>query len=154
MNIKYVGGAVVAAFAVIVLMPEERVSMVKEIVYRVTQPSAMACLDYVRKRMHDPDSARFIDAAPLEGVGSEIKGAITIAYKAKNGYGAYRQGRSNCVVNSGKVDEVGTYTIYLERMNACRERQLNSMRALPYSDTEGRAHAKELFEACSNREDN
>lgn len=63
--------------------PEDRTNGAKESWRRLTNDSGQAALDYIRKGLNDPDSARIISYKWQDG------SRLSVTYKAKNSYGAY-----------------------------------------------------------------
>ena len=91
------------AFALAVLfflLPEEKQAALREGWQRVSNRTAIDCLDYERTKLKDPDSARLVGTFPVPADDSTLT-KIGITYKAKNGYGAYSQGEVKCVVSQG-----------------------------------------------------
>lgn len=83
--------------------PEDRINTVIEYKRRTTNDPGQRCFDYVKKKLKDPDSARYVSYE------KDNQNRIVIHYKAKNGYGAYVNGSDVCSINSdGKVDEALT----------------------------------------------
>jgi hypothetical protein len=102
MKLGVMAAAVGVVVAVAALMPEERLNQVKTAWSRAIGDPGTACLDYERRRLHDPDSARLLEVV------SQTDNEIVIKYKAKNAYGAYITGDEVCAVSSGKFDESNT----------------------------------------------
>lgn len=92
---------VFAAF--LMFAPEDRLNMATEYKRRITKNPGQLCFDYTKKKLKDPDSARYVSYENGEN------NKIIIHYKAKNGYGAYVNGTDMCVLGSdGNVDEAMT----------------------------------------------
>lgn len=77
------GGVAVAAF--FAFAPEDRVNAAQESLRWVTSRPSQGCLDWVRERLNDPESARLV--AWEHGI---------LTYKAKNRYGAYVTATQKC----------------------------------------------------------
>lgn len=99
---KLVAVFAAAVVAVFLLMPQEKLDGMKESWLRVKSDPGQACLDFERRDLKDPDSARLLNT--LKRQGSDV----TITYKAKNSYGAFGQAEVVCSVDDGKVNEFGT----------------------------------------------
>lgn len=95
------------------VMPQERLDRLGQTFNRVTNDKAQACLDYERKGLKDPSSARLV------GEPNAAADVVRISYQAKNGYGAYGDPiAATCVVVVGKVDEDRTKSIRLGELIA------------------------------------
>ena len=132
---RWVAGAAVAVVAMYFLMSQERLDGVTDTLRRAKGDSGQACLDFERRKLKDPESARLLAASTGDN-------SVTITYKAKNSYGAFGQTSSVCVVDaSGRVSEPGTRTARMKavvdqnnlRMDdaiACLKRRIEVRREL------------------------
>jgi hypothetical protein len=92
---------VVVAF--FMFAPEDRINAVSEYKRRVSKDPGQLCFDYTKKKLKDPDSARYV------AYEKDQWKRIVIQYRAKNGYGAYVSGSDVCILDSdGKVEETLT----------------------------------------------
>lgn len=91
--------ALAAACTLYLVTPQEKIDRVGESWLRFKKDPGQACLDYERRQLKDPDSARLLGASTNDG-------KTTIKYKAKNGYGAYGQTEALCWFSSyGDISE-------------------------------------------------
>lgn len=83
--------------------PEERINAVSEFKRRISKDPGQLCFDYTKRKLKDPDSARYI------AYEKDQWKRIVIQYRAKNGYAAYASGSDVCILDSdGKVEETLT----------------------------------------------
>lgn len=119
--IKISSIAAAAVVFVFLLTPQEKIENGRETWRRLVNNPAQACLDYERKFLKDPDSAKLLESR------SEKESGVIIKYKAKNSYGAYTVGDEKyCYVSSGVVDEQITQ---LHRDNEESEKNLARLKA-------------------------
>ncbi|MBP1752648.1 MAG: hypothetical protein H6Q57_1484 [Geobacteraceae bacterium] len=111
------GVACLVSILFLILGPEERINNFKEKWRRSSNDPAQICLDYIRKDLQDPDSARLVSYEWKDIVQTEYEkriglnyseGAreIHIIYKAKNIYGDYVRDEDFCVMNRTKGADI------------------------------------------------
>lgn len=107
-NIAIVVGIILFIFGLVfLLIPEERLDKISNYIKRSTGDMGTICLDYFRKNLKDPDSAKLIDSAIVKNGPSLLD--VVISYKAKNSYGAYVNSEAKCAFSDdGKIDELLT----------------------------------------------
>ena len=102
-GVKWAAVATAGMAVVFLLTPQEKVDRGHESWLRLRNDAGQACLDYERQHLKDPDSAQ------LTTVSKGQDSSVTIAYKAKNSYGAFGQSEAVCVIEaSGKVSDFRT----------------------------------------------
>jgi len=100
--IKWIAGIILLGIAVLLLMPKDRIDSMEESWRRFKKEPGQACLDYQRKNLKDPSSARLINTTVLSDFD------VSINYSAKNSYGANLTAEALCTVQDGKIDDLGT----------------------------------------------
>lgn len=111
--VRMVGGTAGLLTLFFMFAPEDRTNAVQELARGVFDPNAQKCLDYVRRSLKDPDSARLVDSK-TDGLYPQ---KVFIHYKAKNGMGAYGTESISCEVNGDNVKETSTHAETMEYLN-------------------------------------
>jgi hypothetical protein len=94
----FIAGAAVLAVVFVMFAPDHRVEGVKATWRRTTGDNGQTCFDVWAGTLKDPQSAQLILTTPL---GDD---KIIVEYRAKNDYGAYKQGYFDCPLKNGEVD--------------------------------------------------
>ena len=94
-----IAGAACALAALWFVAPEQSTNAASEAFRRANKNAGVLCLDYERKSLKDPESARLLSQS------STGDGPVTIEYKAKNSYGAYGRREAQCYISGGVVSE-------------------------------------------------
>lgn len=96
-----------SAFVVIlaVFAPEDRVNMVKELWRRLMDAKAQACVEFVRRSAHDPESVRLRLAEPR---GDRH---LVLVYTARNALGGTVQEWVECAFDGDRVNVADTLAI-------------------------------------------
>ena len=102
----WIGGAIFLSIVLYLVTPQDKLDRGHESWLRLTGSPDIACLDYERRRLKDPDSAKLISAISEHGT-------TTIRYRATNSYGAFISAEAQCATEDGKVN--------LERTQVVRE---------------------------------
>lgn len=92
--------------AAVLAVSREANDAVVQLWHRTLNDPGQACFDFERQNFKDPYSAR-MDSYIVDRTNANV---VLITYHAKNSYGAYVPGESQCVVRAGKVDESSTQT--------------------------------------------
>jgi hypothetical protein len=103
-RLQWLVAIAVVLFAFTSLASEDFRNAIGESWRRVISDPGQVCFDYERKLFKDPYSAR-LDSYSESSAQAEV---VLVKYHAKNSYGAYVPGESQCVVSFGKVDEART----------------------------------------------
>jgi hypothetical protein len=137
-----VGGGILLALIVALVMPKERADQISESVKRISGDPGIACLDYQRKTLKDPESARLIRSSTS---GSSPLLEVHITYRATNSYGAFVTSDTNCTMNSsGEVDERLTD---LKKASAAYTQDLDSKIACLKQKVEDRKQGNPMTDA-------
>lgn len=119
---KWVAVLAIAVVAVFLLMPQEKLDGMKESWLRVKNDPGQACLDFERRGLKDPDSARLLSTSEGE------RSVVMITYKAKNSYGAFDKSEAACSTDpDGKVSEEHTKLVRM-RIRLTAEIKLSEAR--------------------------
>ena len=124
-----VAGLAVLAGVIALVMPQERADAIATSFKRSTGDVGILCLDYIRGKLKDPESAKLLDTTVTK---QAVDQKVTIRYKAKNSYGAYTTSEESCVFAKGKIDESGTKLSQtldkLAKEEVCLEEQMKNRR--------------------------
>ena len=124
-----VAGLAVLAGVIALLMPQERADAISTSFKRSTGDVGILCLDHIRGKLKDPESAKLLDTTVTK---QSVDQKVTIRYKAKNSYGAYTTSEESCVFAKGKIDESGTKLSQtldkLAKEEVCLEEQMKNRR--------------------------
>lgn len=131
-----VAGLAVLAGVIALVMPQERADAIATSFKRSTGDVGILCLDYIRGKLKDPESAKLLDTTVTK---QAVDQKVTIRYKAKNSYGAYTTSEESCVFANGKIDESGTKLSHtldklakeadkLEKETVCLEEKMKNRR--------------------------
>lgn len=116
---KWGAGVAATVVALFFLMPQERVDGIAETWRRAKGDPGQACLDFERRSLKDPDSARLTMVSAVAGP------LVTIEYRAKNTFGAYDQAAVVCAVDAkGNLNESDTR---IARLKATLDRTTQHM---------------------------
>jgi len=108
----FMAGAVVLAVLFVMFAPDHRVEGVKATWRRTTGDNGQICIDAWANTLKDPQSAQLVSTTPL---GDD---KIIVQYRAKNDYGAYKQGFFDCPLKNGEVD---TFAVTMQISNEALE---------------------------------
>jgi uncharacterized membrane protein YgaE (UPF0421/DUF939 family) len=103
--IAVIGGIFTVAIVVALIMPQDKIDQISETYKRLVGDAGIICLDYKRKSLKDPDSAKLTDTS-IENKATYV--ITNITYKAKNSYGAFVSSKAECFIVNGAVNEVLT----------------------------------------------
>lgn len=149
-SITMTGGLILLALIVVLLMPKERADQISESMRRLVGDSGIVCLDYHRKSLKDPESAKLIWSSKTAAKDfPEVK----ITYKAQNSFGAYITSESGCTLNSdGSVNESLTsgeqlVTRAMEKEKRLKE-ELECLIQRKNERTQGNVSADKNYSAC------
>lgn len=107
---------------VALLMPKDRADQLSDSILRLSGNSGMACLDFHRKSLKDPESARLTSSTLTGDINYP---EVTINYRAQNSYGAYIAAEAHCTLNpAGKVEEALTNLGQATRMELVVQKKL------------------------------
>lgn len=124
-----VAGLAVLAGVIALVMPQERADAISTSFKRSTGDVGILCLDHIRGKLKDPESAKLLDTTVTK---QSVDQKVTIRYKAKNSYGAYTTSEESCVFAKGKIDESGTKLSQtldkLAKEEVCLEEQMKNRR--------------------------
>ena len=124
-----VAGLAVLAGVIALVMPQERADAIATSFKRSTGDVGILCLDHIRRKLKDPESAKLLDTTVTK---QSVDQKVTIRYKAKNSYGAYTTSEESCVFAKGKIDESGTKLSQtldkLAKEEVCLEEQMKNRR--------------------------
>ena len=104
--------AAVLAVLFVMFAPDHRVEDVKASWRRMNGDNGQVCLDAWSSDLKDPQSAQLVSTTSL---GDD---KIMVEYRAKNDYGAYKQGFFDCPLKNGEVD---TYAMVMKRSSEALE---------------------------------
>ena len=124
-----VAGLAVLAGVIALVMPQERADAIATSFKRSTGDVGILCLDHIRGKLKDPESAKLLDTTVTK---QSVDQKVTIRYKANNSYGAYTTSEESCVFAKGKIDESGTKLSQtldkLAKEEVCLEEQMKNRR--------------------------
>jgi hypothetical protein len=98
------GGFLTLVIVVSLVMPKDKIDQISLTYKRLVGDAGVACLDYKRKDLKDPDSAKLLDADTSTDNSTSVV-STQITYVAKNSYGAFVSSKAKCLIFNGTVDE-------------------------------------------------
>lgn len=104
-RIKVLAGLTVVVGAVFLLAPEDRINGLSESAKSAFGHEGLACLNYHRKSLKDPESARLLSTTVEIEEDKDKEKQIAIKYKAKNSYGGSGETESICWFRDGVVKQ-------------------------------------------------
>jgi hypothetical protein len=113
----FIAVATVLAILFVMFAPDHRVEAVKATWRRANGDNGQTCLDTWAGTLKDPQSAQLVSTTPLGA------NKIMVGYRAKNDYGAYKQGFFDCPLKNGEVD---TFAITMQISDEALESYLKS----------------------------
>ena len=130
-GLKWAALSIAVLLVVYLVTPQDKIDGWQVSWLRVTGSPGIACLDYQRKQLKDPDSAKLTSTVTKDG-------NTTIRYKAANSYGAFVSGEAQCDVSYGVVNveltemqRANTISAAriseIQRENACLDRHVRLM---------------------------
>lgn len=108
---------IAGSYFVIFVPPKEKEKLAKLVTNNTNEQK---CFDYSKDYFKDPKSAEIIgsyitnekstssSSDPFEEAQKKYREIISVAVRAKNGYGAYGTININCAIIDGEFDEVST----------------------------------------------
>ena len=82
-TVYVVGGLAVLAGVIALVMPQERADAISTSFKRSTGDVGILCLDHIRGKLKDPESAKLLDTTVTK---QSVDQKVIIRYKAKNSY--------------------------------------------------------------------
>ena len=116
-GLKWAALSIAVLLVVYLVTPQDKIDGWQVSWLRVTGSPGIACLDYQRKQLKDPDSAKLTSTVTKDGT-------TTIRYKAANSYGAFVSADAQCTVLYGAVNVELTEMQRANTISAARSNEM------------------------------